>query len=298
MSRMRVGLIVATIALAAIGVAFGSLAQPHAAAPEFVYGMAHADDVDDWAWLAQQGINSVLVSISGDGGGQPFYEAARTYGLKLVVWPIGPGEEDMPWIWRGGNSWDISPGHALLDELVANHDVILGVLSLHEPYWRGGAGAIPSESQKALADKLREYTRTRGFQIDICSLINEVAAYEPLPNQCDWAMIWLHCWDAEGTEEEAKQRVRDARAYINAHDPDMKLAFMIQAFGIRDSVYRMPSYSEMKNLACDLIEEGDLDALFWYCWDNPSAYSDTLANHPELQSVVGDVYGCLQASRP
>lgn len=196
--------------------------------------------------------------------------------------------------------WDISPGHALLDELVDNHDVTLGVLNLHEPYWRGGAGAIPSESQKALADKLRDYTSSRGHQIDGCSLINEVALYEPLPDQCDWAMIWLHCWDAEGTEEQAKQRVRDARAYIDAHDPDMKLVFLTQAFGIRGSVYRMPTYSEMMTLSCELIEEGNLDGLFWYCWDIPAHYSDTLSNHPELQSVVGDVYDYLQAftSRP
>lgn len=91
--------------------------------------------------------------LSGSGVGPSIYQTARDTGIKLFVWPLGSGEESTPWHWNGGNNWDITQGEPLLRELVENQDVIIAVMSLHEPYWRGGKGAISSESQKALADK-------------------------------------------------------------------------------------------------------------------------------------------------
>lgn len=71
MSRKRIRLIVVLVALTAICAPFEPWPWSQAAAPEFVYGMSHADDVGDWAWLVRQGVDTVLVSISRDGAGNP-----------------------------------------------------------------------------------------------------------------------------------------------------------------------------------------------------------------------------------
>jgi len=185
---------------------------------------------------------------------------------------------------------------------VANHDVILAVLSLHEPYWRGGAGAISSESQKVLADKIRNYTRNKGHEIKVWNAINMIAGWSDpvVESQADLAGIWRHCFGgAEGTCEQAKQRIRNDRTYINQRGWDMELAFAVQTFGMTEYAYRMPNYQELKEFTCDIIAEDNLDTIFYYSWRNPAGYSDVLYNHPELHGVIKDVYDeCIQGLAP
>jgi len=297
-------IVVTVIAVPLVLLVFGISRTPGRSSPQRLeyYGVDAAAP-EDWERLASQGVNSVFFGMSGYGVGASFYQRAREAGVKLFVWPLGSGEEYTPWHWNGGNSWDISEGEPLLRELVHNQDVVIAVMSLHEPYWRGGQGAIPSESQKALADEIRAYTRSQGHELEILSLVNSVHYWQDdpvIPGQCDWAGIWLHCWDAEGTEEQARERIRRDREYVDAHGLDMKLVFLVQAFGIRGTAYRMPTYSELKGLSCDILGQDALEGFLYYSWGQAGGhYTDWLKNHPEMHSVIRDVYdNCVEIGPP
>jgi hypothetical protein len=257
----------------------------------------------DWDWLASQGVNAVLLGVSGQGAGQSFYQQARDARVKLFLWPQGSGEAYTPWHWNGGNDWDISEGEPLLREAAQNHDVVIAVVSLHEPYWRSGGEPIPSSSQKALADKIRAYTRSQGHELEVLNLVNSVHPWQEDPviaDQFDWAGIWLHCWYAEGDEDDAMELVRRDREYIDAHGFDMKLVFLVQAFGIDGTSYRMPSYGELKSLSCDLLQQDALEGFLYYSWGQSGGhYTDWLENHPELHAIPKDVYdNCVEVGPP
>lgn len=166
------------LALLTLGTAQTSSPSPPS---RLAYYGVDAATPEEWEWLASQGTNAVFLAPSGDGAEASLYQSARDPGVKLFVWPPGSGEEHTPWVREGGNDWSIDAGRPLLQELAQNHDVVIAVMSLHEPYWRGGAGAIPSESLKALADMIRDYTRSQGHELEILNLVTAVYYWQDDP---------------------------------------------------------------------------------------------------------------------
>lgn len=166
------------LALLTLGTAQTSSPSPPS---RLAYYGVDAATPEEWEWLASQGTNAVFLAPSGDGAEASLYQSARDPGVKLFVWPPGSGEEHTPWVREGGNDWSIDAGRPLLQELAQNHDVVIAVMSLHEPHWRGGAGAIPSESLKALADMIRDYTRSQGHELEILNLVTAVYYWQDDP---------------------------------------------------------------------------------------------------------------------
>ena len=255
------------------------IAEAQQSRPLKYYG---ADTVfpEDFATLAQYHINTALVALSAGGSEsswQPYFTAADTYGINVVVWPTGGGGAcGFPY-----SGSDISPAHRLLDFL-GGQERFVGIVNAHEPFW---SCLMSIEEMAGIRTNIKDYVRqNHSREVEVFNYIDNISgglSDQDIGRIMDVANTWQHCiGGAEGSCEGARDSILQDRARINnaGLDGQVDLTYFFQTFGMSGWAYRMPTAAEMRDWGCRMLETNALDGFFWYTWQNPAGYSEYLAN--------------------
>ena len=262
-----------------------------------------ADEVaiEDLAYMKSQGVNFVMTSMwPNRSEWERYLKEAEKHDLKVIIWPVGTCMKDssIPWCLNNG-TWDMSRGRDALSyaqQYVQNGGKsLLGVMSLHEPYWSAGLNINNANNDiKNLYSEMKKIAPDVNVFIYMDGIADTEETYPQARitnGMADIIGVWLHCFgEAEGSCEDARRSILNDRRIMTERNITADLFFSVQTFdGTTDGPYKMPNYNELKSFTCSAINLNALDGILYYPWRNPAQYRDYMQNHPELHGVIKDV---------
>ena len=259
------------------------------------YALQYVDEAN-YDIAESMNINVILIDFDHDGSPQEWTAAldtAQAHNLQVIAWQWTPG-----WQWNGTN-WTIDSQAELFLETVENHPALFAVYSLHEPYWNECFGCGYTTTQQQML-----YTQIKAIaDVPIYSSIGEIAYYAQYAEDnnvdtlfadgiCDYCDTFYYPFkDGDVYErDEVIDYLNAELAIASEHAPNSKIIWVMQVFAQKQGYnLRMPTADEIEDLA-EIAYATDIYGISWYTWTFDDDYYDFLENHPELFSVIGDIY--------
>jgi hypothetical protein len=217
---------------------------------------------------------------------------AEQNNLKLVVWPQGHGQRYTPWsfdflkwLQDPAQGWDLTEGLNVLkfaeQYITSGGQSLLALVLSHEPFYSQGEQIFNSSQMKSLYSAFKKVAP----HVKTYIYMNDMAYYDrtdPARSMSDGIMdicgTYKHSFGTKNTQAETLQEIDDDYDLIQRKGLHMQLFFALQAFGYATPDYRMPSATEMKDLATKILEKKKLDGAFWYPWNRVStSYTNWLS---------------------
>jgi hypothetical protein len=244
------------------------------------YGVDRGNPITDanYAILSQRGVNTVIVETDINGGPslwQSIISLATKYNFQVVIWPADWNAAnwpdcgwEAPYIKEQWNDYIVKV-KPLLDSIGGNPRVI-GIVSAHEPFW---SCRMTVQEMADIRTQLKQYMKNKfGRDIQVWNYVDNIAENRlsgaDIGRIMDVAVTWEHCFGgAEGTCEQARQKIMDDRRAINDANlgGKVELVYLFQTFSMNRG-YRMPTETEMYDWGCNFLGTGALDGFMYYTW--------------------------------